>query len=69
MQVNEAKHHLKNHGWTQREAADVLRVDLSYLNRVINGKLKSKRLIAAIMRLQPSPTAMRKPVYANMQPA
>ena len=56
MHPQEAKHHLKKHGWTQEQAARHLKVTFSYFNRVVNGHLKSQRLLAKILRLGPNPT-------------
>lgn len=62
MQPHTAKHHLKSNHWTQQEAAEALNVTLSYLNRVLNGELKSRRLLEAVMLLTPK-GSKKKPVY------
>jgi hypothetical protein len=53
MNIQHAKHKLKAGGWTYRTAAPVLGCSLSWLGRVLSGKIKSKRLAASIEALPP----------------
>lgn len=66
MQLNEPKRYLKKHGWTQRQAAAVLNVSESYLCRVLNGHMKSRRLLAAVLRLGNSPRPAKQQPYGGM---
>lgn len=68
MQPNAAKNHLKINHWTQQQAATVLGVTLSYLNRVLNGEMQSQRLLRAVMQLQPK-GAKKLPVYEQRRAA
>lgn len=65
MQLNKAKHHLKKNGWTQGQAARHLNVTESYLCRVLNGQMKSQRLMSAVMGLKSNPRPNKTPTYAQ----
>lgn len=63
MQLNTAKLHLKKNRWTQEQAARHLNVTQSYLNRVLNGEMKSERLMKAVMSLGMNPNPKKAPAY------
>lgn len=65
MQLNEAKRHLKTNGWTQGQAAIRLNVTESYLCRVLNGAMKSHRLLKAVMGLGKNPQPKKTPNYQS----
>lgn len=60
-----AKSHLKTHGWTQSQAAQRLGIDQTYLCRVLNGHMKSKRLVSAVMSLGLNPSPKKAPAYSR----
>jgi hypothetical protein len=57
--------HLKRHGWTQDQAARHFNVTVSYLCRVLNGQLKSQRLVRAVMALGPNPLPSKRTSYST----
>jgi hypothetical protein len=64
MHLNEAKSHLKRHGWTQDQAARHFNVTVSYLCRVLNGQLKSQRLVRAVLALGQNPAPSKRTTYS-----
>lgn len=69
MELNKAKNHLKTQGWTQEQAAKRFNLTTSYVNRVLNGDLKSRRLISAVLSLGPNPDRKKQPVYTKLRRA
>jgi hypothetical protein len=53
MNIQLARKKLKADGWTYRTAAPVLGCSLSWLGRVLSGKIKSRRLLGSIEALPP----------------
>jgi hypothetical protein len=51
LNIQQAKDKLQAGGWTYRSAAPVLGVSLSWLGRVLSGKINSRRLLKKIERL------------------
>ena len=49
----EAKEELKRLGWSQRKAAQRLRVHFVHLSKVLNGHRESRRLVNAIFDMPP----------------
>jgi transcriptional regulator with XRE-family HTH domain len=66
---NRAKDTLRERGWSLRRAAEQLGVTHVHLSYVLQGRRESRRIMAAIERLGPSPVAYRESGFARRRVA